>query len=394
MKSCPSITSFPPMAKETGGSTAGSTSTTTEAQIRNPSRYEMLVKLRGFGSDVDLARNANKPHSNGNNNNSNNSNFYKNNNFYNNNNNYATIFVDTTKQVRDWCRSLLYSNNGFYRQVASLLVAPLCILAPSLEYQIYLMIIFHTNFKTRLFHHICIPIVVFFMMAVCAGIPFHKNYARDGFVGLLNNYGTLACLALLVGFALLTYKHRTYLAGLLCIPLVLTMWILSYLSWFIWEPFTSLWSLFSLSWWNPVLWMVVAVTTQSWSHYFEPNLPPRANKTEDWINRAEFIKTNGLPRSGYVLMWCALVGIFDEWLASPKLLYVIVVQYMAWYLGYWEPQYEAIAKWSNMAMQSGNAHIDFIGIGGSRPPHPDAEPLFNSPVALIVKSFYYFWPWL
>jgi hypothetical protein len=123
---------------------------------------------------------------------------------------------------------------------------------------------------------------------------------------------------------------------------------------------------------NPVFWMSMTSILQALSHGFEPGLPPRMNGTGVWIPLWAFLRgdpeypssTEALALRVLRIIAHAFLGAFDEWIATPRLLPVYVLDVM-WRMGYMPGKKEAICKLAERCIAQGNPALDYIGTGGA-----------------------------
>jgi hypothetical protein len=106
--------------------------------------------------------------------------------------------------------------------------------------------------------------------------------------------------------------------------------------------------------------MLALAFLQALSHVREP-LPPRVSRSPHWTPLATYVGSASarerVRRVGHV-EGQAVFGTFDEWIASPRLLPVLV------------PRAEQRDAWkavSGRAVASANPAIDYVGIGGGTP---------------------------
>jgi len=120
---------------------------------------------------------------------------------------------------------------------------------------------------------------------------------------------------------------------------------------------------------SPLLWLLVSGTCQMGSHVFEPYLPPRMNLTNRWLTFPEFIRVNCMTKLKFFLWGVGggLCGIFDEIIASPRLLPLYVLHPL-FILGYHADEFAKIKELSRESMLYNNPALDYIGTGGALQP--------------------------
>jgi hypothetical protein len=122
---------------------------------------------------------------------------------------------------------------------------------------------------------------------------------------------------------------------------------------------------------QPLAWVVLASLLQAASHALEP-LPPRVTRSHRWLPiRDHLLGSPGRRNSAGVvvrrighLTAQLLFGTFDELVASPRLLPVLLLDAL-WRLGHDAGRRDAWRAQADRAIASGNPGLDFIGIGGS-----------------------------
>ena len=136
----------------------------------------------------------------------------------------------------------------------------------------------------------------------------------------------------------------------------------------------------SLSFWSaPLTIFVFAVALQTLSHIAEPDIPPRASASEDWVPIGEYFRGPPTGRRGPLGLLARVgravaslvFGCFDEVFGSPRLLPIVVLNGL-WAAGYQRAQRDELKAIVGQALRSGNPAIDVIGLGGV--PRPGQAP--------------------
>jgi hypothetical protein len=142
----------------------------------------------------------------------------------------------------------------------------------------------------------------------------------------------------------------------------------------------------------PLTWVVLGSLLQAGSHIMEP-LPPRVSRSAGWVPVREYVF--GPPQSRYGpmqvlrrcghLAWQTLFGTVDELVASPRLLPVLLLQWL-WLTGHRPQQSAAYRALADRAIATGNPALDFIGTGGATPLRvPVAEYAIAAPLAVEFR---------
>ncbi|MFO0612309.1 MAG: hypothetical protein U0414_06965 [Polyangiaceae bacterium] len=269
----------------------------------------------------------------------------------------------------------------FTRAMGMVLVVPLTILTPlSLTYQAYLNRIFHRSITARVGHAALIPVTTWLVMLACASLvgPRPVTHTLDAGNVFLFNGAAIVAIVLAVYYAVWAILERDVLWGATLVALVFGMWVGANVQFTLTHadapdaPFYAAWRTPH----NPWMWMAITSLGQALSHLREPDLPPRLNGTPDWVPlRAYFL--GPLSRSDHpatrqsCLGRCARMvshfffGPLDEWIASPRLLPVYVLEAL-WGLGHRRDRREAIRALAARSLERGNPALDFIGTGGGR----------------------------
>jgi hypothetical protein len=271
-----------------------------------------------------------------------------------------------TAEMRFWARAMnpllaAHERGGWGgRVVATALVTPLAHVANmSFDFQLYLYGVFHRSRFAKVVHRVSMPAIVLSMLACAAQLhPMGAWVAAAAFATCYVAHAALNA-AMLLGLVMVS------ITGLLA-------WL------------ATAWASAPLSWWaQPAVCMLVLSAAETLSHIAEPDVPPRASGTPDWVPLGRFYAGDGerpttksflarLPRS--VFMFFAGVG--NELTSSWRLLPVDVMHAM-WALGYQPARRERVGKLRERALASGNPAIDAVGIGGARlrVSPEDGEPL-------------------
>jgi hypothetical protein len=196
-------------------------------------------------------------------------------------------------------------------------------------------------------------------LAALAALAFAGLYVAQAALARAALWGA-AMLALTAGLYVLALRYASFHAGLPgSAHALLSPWALTWLFAFL----------------------------QALSHMGEAALPPRVSASDRWLPVRDFLRgpaTSPHARrvvaahAGRMLVQTAF-GTFDEWLAGPRLLPVVVLNLM-WAAGYapgMRAQYKALAA---RALREGQPAIDYIGAGGGTPlllalsgPHAPAQ---------------------
>jgi hypothetical protein len=126
-------------------------------------------------------------------------------------------------------------------------------------------------------------------------------------------------------------------------------------------------------WGSPVTWMLLGSLLQAGSHALEP-LPPRVSRSRYWVPVREYVlgPPGSRHRAGQVLRRCAhlaaqaVFGTIDELVASPRLLPVLLLDWL-WRAGHRPQQSASYRGMAAAAIASGNPAPDYIGTGGPTP---------------------------
>jgi len=212
----------------------------------------------------------------------------------------------------------------------------------SLQYQSYLNDIFHTTWPARAGHFVCMPLIT----------------------GLV-----IAGLGATVGGALAVLLAAWWLAW--GIRARLPLWGVASAAWAGAIYAGARW--FAASHGLPAIvgWAAALSFVQAASHAPEPTLPPRVTRSNDWVPIAEYLLGRpGARRSlgaralrGLHLVEITLYGTIDEFMASPRLAPIQLLEVL-WRLGYAPSLRREWKALSARATASGDAALDYIGVGG------------------------------
>lgn len=300
----------------------------------------------------------------------------------------ATLIHPIGRAQRFWMRlapSLFAPRDGrggaFTRAIGMVLVVPLTILTPlSLTYQAYLNRIFHRSITARVGHSALIPVTTWLVMLACASLVGPRPVTHD--LGVENlfmlNGAAIVAAFLAVYYAAWAAIERDAVWGVTLVALVFGMWIGANAQFTLTHaddpnaPFYAAWRTPH----NPWMWMAITSLGQALSHIREPDLPPRLNGTNDWVPlRAYFLgplaKSDHPATKQPCVGRCARMishfffGPIDEWIASPRLLPVYVLEGL-WCLGHRRERRAAIHALADASLERGNPALDYIGTGGGR----------------------------
>jgi hypothetical protein len=295
--------------------------------------------------------------------------------------------------------TFVYGESRLGQLVRRILVAPAANAVPEdMEYQLYLITIFHRRLLSRCCHALCVPFVVFFFLAWCWQVsgpilPFLifiysiwwiPIVAREKNIPL---WGGLS-IALLFGQYLLSWYWLQYF-GLL----VETTTI--HEGWTDWEHVFYLRTTplyfytshhdqppldVSSTWWaSPAYLLCLFLAIQTFSHAFEDLVPPLVYGGVHWRSMRDIINEYWSTKSGPYLYGLkvfegALYGLVDEFTASPRLLPLFLLIGMSKWFGYGVEISEKVERDCKEAMAKNNPALDFVGTGGAR--HPSRTPQF------------------
>jgi hypothetical protein len=287
-----------------------------------------------------------------------------------------------------WMRSLPWlfaprdgRGNLFARALGMVLVVPLTILTPlSLTYQAYLNRIFHRSITARVGHAALIPVTTWLVMLASASLvgPRPSGHALTASNVFLFNGGAIVALVLAAYYLVWAILERDAVWGAVLLGLVFAMWVGANIQFTLAQsdasdaPFYAAWRPVH----NPWMWMAITSLGQALSHLREPDLPPRLTGTPDWVPLRAYL-LGPLARSSHpatkqscpsrLLRMAShfFFGPIDEWIASPRLLPVYVLEAM-WCLGHRRARRTAIYALADRSLEGGNPALDFIGTGGGR----------------------------
>jgi hypothetical protein len=255
----------------------------------------------------------------------------------------AEVWVEPSAEQRFWVRrvpSLFAPEPGREGLLATWLAIATVVPSTnvtnfSLRYQSYLNDVFHTTRTARWGHAVCMPIVVVLTLTAAEAV------------------GVRALLAaVLLGWwlAWAALERDPVWAAALAVTWAAVVGASVGLTRLGVEP------------WGP---LALAVFLQALSHVPEP-LPPRVSRSPAWVPLRVYLTTGSgaerVRRFGHVAAQAAF-GTVDEWIASPRLLPVLVSGALGW-LGWRAARRAEWKAVSARAMATGNPAIDYIGIGG------------------------------
>jgi len=294
-----------------------------------------------------------------------------------------TPVPNTQQQIFEQCKpfnpsiapaSFLYPDQGnlVVQWALFMLVAPLTLLTPmNLEYQIYLMEIFHTCIISRGIHAAGMPFITFAWLLIAAyfEVPFIPDTTPHGTVNLFAVRGnTLLILIFFVWYMVWGFRAKMRMFGVFAIPHLIALWILStVLSQLTrYSPEEATWYASAPFWANPIILGLVFAVIVTASHTPEP-LPPRMNGTNGWMDMAEYKARHNLYYRVTRIGQSFIAGTISEFLAGPRLMPLFILRgYFV--LGFEAERWDNIQQFVKMAWASGNPALDYIGVGGSLPP--------------------------
>ncbi|XP_078366136.1 uncharacterized protein LOC144650355 isoform X2 [Oculina patagonica] len=303
----------------------------------------------------------------------------------------AERYWPDTWQMARWqtcCDPIMRPTNCFTRFLAMFLVAPLTnVTGLSLYYQLYLLEIFHLRFLTKFGHYLCMPFIVMMMLTFFAQWRFQGCYTQGNIEVFVPNGSVVLALILWFWYTLWGLIQNTPLMGFFTIVPMTVLYILGNITFQMsienssphplnctqcWDftyqssDHVKFFNAFKLIHWyfNPVLWAFVLSFLQAFSHIFEPKIPPRVDGTQHWMSCGDMLKRYGEPKTIAILMAQSLFGTVDEFLASPRLLPLLILR-IFFTLGYNPKEWKVLNILVDKSLQYGDPAIDYIGTGGS-----------------------------
>jgi hypothetical protein len=255
-------------------------------------------------------------------------------------------FLDKPREQKTFLQALL----------DRILITPLTNLTSfSLVYQLYLNEIFHTHILTKISHYAMMPIVNIFIAQLLA---------QFSWFGM--NGAAVYCIILWLWYSLWGISSSAKALSAIMVAPLITIYYISLNFYQVTRNFAP-----NHAWYNssshlltnPIILMFLTATAQAFGHVFEPKLPPRIVGQADWISLEQLRALYGPVGFYFVSLVQLMFGAFDELLASPRLLPIIVLR-AAYFFGYNAEQWKLISKLSELAMKSGNPALDYVGIGG------------------------------
>jgi hypothetical protein len=238
----------------------------------------------------------------------------------------------------------------------------------NLRYQSYLNNVFHRTRLARVGHAICMPVIVAAMLAALCPLRLGATAALPG-LSLPINASLPAAVGLAAWWAGWAVKERDALWGACCVALAGVLYALANTAYQLRPPAILGLALASA----PVVWMLLGSLLQAGSHVLEP-LPPRVTRSPHWVPVGEYLLGTPGHRhpAGHVLRRAgqlaaqAVFGTFDELVASPRLLPVLLLE-LLWLTGHAPDRRAAWKAMAARAIASGNPALDYIGVGGPTP---------------------------
>jgi hypothetical protein len=228
----------------------------------------------------------------------------------------------------------------------------------NLRYQAYLNLVFHRTRLARVGHAICMPLIV--AAALAALCPLRLG----SWSALPLNASLPAAIGLAAWWAVWAVKERDVVWGMSAVALAAALYALANVAYVVRAEVGG---------GSPVVWMLLGSLLQAGSHVLEP-LPPRVSRSPYWIPVREYVfgpphARNGAPvvarRCGQLAAQ-TVFGTFDELVASPRLLPVLLLEWL-WRAGHRPQQSVTYRALAANAIASGNPALDYIGTGGPTP---------------------------
>jgi hypothetical protein len=231
----------------------------------------------------------------------------------------------------------------------------------NLRYQAYLNLVFHRTRLARLGHAICMPVIVASTLAVLCSLPLGSGPALPGLAPAVNA-SLPAAIGLAAWWAAWAVKERDAVWGVCGVALAVALYAVANVAYQARPDVAGFAAL-----------MLLASLLQAGSHILEP-LPPRVSRSPYWIPVREYVlgPRESRHRAGRVLRRCghlaaqAVFGTVDELVASPRLLPVLLLEWL-WRAGHRPQQSVAYRALAAGAIASGNPALDYIGTGGPTP---------------------------
>lgn len=276
-----------------------------------------------------------------------------------------------------WAKTLQWlffpsKENAFSNLLNRILVVPLTNLTPfSMQYQVYLCEIFHTNFYTKISHLYNIPVHLFLVMVFLN--QFNNN---DGTQFWCINGGLIYALALQCYYVIWGLVSGLYLFGFWpCVPMFM-LWVLSTLTYQLYgNPYNPWHSPMNSLWMQPWLLLAVSAFMQSVGHGFEDYLPPRVSNEDSWVRFRYYIwGTKRHPLTWYqtigrlvLITIQSVFGTVDEFMACERLFPVFLLRLM-FGIGYAPAYWRGIQQVVRISCSGSryNPAIDFMGKKGTK----------------------------
>ena len=250
----------------------------------------------------------------------------------------------------------------------------------SLWYQLYLDRIFHRGPISRIGHYMCMPVIVWCtMMWLTQWRVDGTSWNSDQREVLVFQWtgGAVFAIILAVWWYSWGFLSGHHFLGLGSSPVLLTFYVTSSIIFQLTRPMKAA----DIRWYcptynagyNPFMWMILMAFFQSVSHAGEAFLPPRVtsldpadmNSDTRWVGLQEYMARKDISQAEkyFVIGITAVFGTLDEWIASPRLLPLMVTK--IWYmLGYMSNEYDVLCRISEVAIASEQPSLDWIGNKG------------------------------
>ena len=238
----------------------------------------------------------------------------------------------------------------------------------NLRYQAYLNLVFHRTRLARTGHAICMPLIVAACLAALCPLRLGSGPALPG-LAVAVNASLPAAIGLAAWWAVWAVKERDAVWGVCGVVLAGGLYALANVA-YQWRPETGG---LAAPLGSPLTWALLGSLLQAGSHILEP-LPPRVSRSPYWVPVGEYVFGPRGSRYGplRVLRRCghlaaqAVFGSVDELVASPRLLPVLLLQWL-WLTGHRPQQNAAYRAVAAGAIANGNPALDYIGTGGPTP---------------------------
>jgi hypothetical protein len=238
----------------------------------------------------------------------------------------------------------------------------------NLRYQAYLNLLFHRTRLARAGHAICMPLIVAAILASLCPLRVGSWPALPGLT-LPVNASLPAAIGLAAWWAVWAVKEHDAVWGACGVALAAALYALADVAYQVRPDAGG----FAAPLGSPLTWVVLGSLLQAGSHILEP-LPPRVSRSLVWVPVREYVFGPPLSRYGrmQVLRRCGhlalqtLFGTVDELVASPRLLPVLLLQWL-WLTGHRPRQSAAYRALAARAIATGNPALDYIGTGGPTP---------------------------